>query len=395
MTTAQPQLKLNAASTIKVLKDLIRIPSINPSIEEGYDEVAIADYIARWFRRTRRFHVIEQTVDKNRFNVIAILDGRGDGRSLMLNGHMDTVGTSYMTANPFRPISKAGRIYGRGSCDMKGSLAAMMSATLALANLPKPLKGDVVFVGVVDEEHGSRGTSKLIERFRCDAAIVGEPTDLDIAIAHKGYAWLEIETLGKEVHGSIPERGIDAIEKMSLLVSRLEALRRQQNLRKHPIVGTARIHTSSISGGTDWSTVPGKCVLRLERRLIPGEGPDDAVRELRQLIQQASKGDKDLRARVRLVHHADSMEVTAKEPHIQLLLEEARNLIGKCQVIGVPYWTDASILVNQAKIPSCLFGPGDIKFAHSKNENIKITDILTAARIYAATAQRYSDGPPS
>jgi acetylornithine deacetylase/succinyl-diaminopimelate desuccinylase-like protein len=177
---------------------------------------------------------------------------------------------------------------------------------------------------------------------------------------------------------------------MSMLVSRLEALRRQQKLRKHPIVGTARIHTSSISGGTDWSTVPGKCVLRLERRLIPGEGPDDAVREFRELIQQASKGDKDLRARVRLVHHADSMEVTAKQPHVQLLLEEARNFTGKCQVIGVPYWTDASILVNQAKIPSCLFGPGDIKFAHSKNENIKIADVLAAARIYAATAQRYS-----
>lgn len=393
MRTTYSRFRPKAASTIKLLKDLIRIPSINPSIEDGYDEEAIADYIARWFRKTRRFHVIEQTVDKNRFNVIAILDGKGNGRSLMLNGHMDTVGASYMTVNPFCPISKYGRIYGRGSCDMKGPLAAMMSATLALANLHEPLEGDVIFTGVVDEEQGSRGTSKLVERFRSDAAIVGEPTDLDIAVAHKGYAWLEIETLGKEVHGSIPEQGIDAIEKMSMLVSRLETLRRQQELKKHPLVGTARIHTSTISGGTDWSTVPGKCVLRVERRLIPGEGPGDAVKELRQFIQQLSKSDRDLRARVRLVHHADCMEVSAKQPHVQLLLEETRSLAGKSQVIGAPYWTDAAILVR-AKVPSCLFGPGDVRFAHSKNESIKVADVLTAARIYAATAQRYCNESP-
>jgi acetylornithine deacetylase/succinyl-diaminopimelate desuccinylase-like protein len=271
---------------------------------------------------------------------------------------------------------------------MKGALAAMMSATLALSSLPEPLEGDVIFTGVVDEEHASKGTSKLVERFRPDAAIVGEPTDLDVAIAHKGYAWLEIETLGREAHGSVPERGIDAIEKMSILVSRLEALRRKQGRRKHPLVGTARIHTSTISGGTDWATVPGRCVLRLERRLIPGEGPEDVLRELRQLIEDAAKSDRNLKAQVRLVHYADSMDVSSKQAHVRLLLEEAGSLTGKSRIIGVPYWTDAAILVK-AGIPSCLYGPGDIRFAHGKNENIKIADVATAARIYAATAQRY------
>lgn len=393
VTMIHSPIRLKTTSTIKLLKDLIRIPSVNPSIEESNGEEAIADYIAEWFRKAKRFHVIEQTVEKNRFNVIAVLHGRGKGRSLMLNGHMDTVGTSYMHVNPFRPISKHGRIYGRGSCDMKGSLAAMMSATLTLANLAEPLEGDVIFTGVVDEEQGSKGTSRLIERFRSDAAIVGEPTDLDLAVAHVGLAWLEIETVGKEAHGSVPERGCDAIEKMSLLVSRLETLRKQHKFKKYPLVGIPKIHTSTVHGGTDWSTVSGYCVLRLERRLIPGEGPEDAVRESRQLIRHASRSDKDFRARIRLVRHADSLEVGADQPHVRLLLEEAQRIVGRSKIIGVPYWTDAAILMNRAKIPSCLFGPGDIKFAHSKDENIKLADVMRAARIYAAMAQRYCGGP--
>jgi acetylornithine deacetylase len=382
-------LKVDSDLTLKLLKDLIKIPSVNPSIEEDYNEEAIANYIARWFRKSRRFHVIEQTVDKNRFNVIAILEGKGHGRSLMLNGHMDTVGTSYMTVNPFHPVIRAGRIYGRGACDMKGALAAMMSAVLALANLNEPLDGGVIFSGVVDEEHGSKGTSKLVERFRCDAAIVGEPTDLDIAIAHKGYAWLEVETLGKEAHGSVPEQGVDAIANMATLISRLEPLRRQHQLMKHPLVGTPKIHTATISGGTDWSTIPGRCVLGLERRLVPGEKPDDSLKEIRKIIQAASKKDSEFQATVRLIHHADSMEVDAGLPHIKILQENVKRLGGEGRIVGAPYWTDASILVNRGKTPSCLFGPGDIRVAHSKNENVKITDVALATRIYVATALQY------
>ncbi len=391
MKRAYTSLKIDSDLTLKLLRDLIKIPSVNPSIQEGYDEEAIANYIARWFRKSKRFHVIEQTVDKNRFNVIAILGGKGQGRSLMFNGHMDTVGTSYMTVNPFRPIFRSGRIYGRGACDMKGSLAAMMSAVLALANLNEPLDGDVVFSGVVDEEHGSKGTTKLVERFRCDAAIVGEPTDLEVAIAHKGYAWLEVETLGKEAHGSVPERGVDAIENMATLMSQLEPLRRQHELMKHPLVGTPKIHTATISGGTDWSTVPGNCVLRLERRLIPGEKPDDSLKEIRKIIHAISKKNDKFRAKVRLIHYADSMEVDAGLPHIKILQENAKRAAGKGRIIGAPYWTDASILVNRGKTPSCLFGPGNIRVAHSKNENVKVGDVELAARIYARTALEYSN----
>ncbi len=389
MITSHASPRIDSASTINLLKKLISIPSVNPAIENGQGEEAIATYVAEWFRKTHQFRVMEQNVRKNRFNVIAILEGKGDGKSLMFNGHMDTVGTSNMTVHPFRPFVQAGRMHGRGSCDMKGPIASMMAAMLALANSRIKLAGDVIFAAVVDEEYESIGISELVKRFRVDAAIVGEPTGMDIAIAHKGYAWLEIETIGRRAHGSVPEKGIDAIEKMAKIISKLDHLRRQQKLKSDALVGTPRIHTSTITGGSDWSSVPAKCTLRLERRLIPGESPQDALKELRKLVADCSKSDSALKAKVRLVHAADSMEVNAAEPHIRILRENVKLAGGRGRIIGVPYWTDASILVNEAKIPSCLFGPGDIMGAHGPDEFIKIGDVMTAARIYAATANGY------
>ncbi len=381
--------RISPQLTLRLLRRLVRIPSVNPAIEDGQGERAVADYIAKWFRGARRFRVVEQKVGKDRFNVVAILEGKGDGKSLMFNGHMDTVGTSNMTVHPFRPFVRAGRLHGRGSCDMKGPIAAMMSAMLALAKSRIKLAGDVIFAAVVDEEYESIGTSELIKRFGADAAIVGEPTGLDIAIAHKGYAWLEIEAIGRRAHGSVPEKGVDAIEKMAKITSKLDHLRRQHKLKSHPLVGTPRVHTSTITGGSDWSSVPAKCTLGLERRLIPGETPQDALKELRKLVADCSKSDGSLKAKVRLVHAADSMEVYAAEPHIKILREKVRLAGGRGRIIGVPYWTDASILINEAKIPSCLFGPGDIMGAHGPDEFIRIEDVISAARIYAETANGY------
>jgi acetylornithine deacetylase len=385
--------RIDPRSTIELLKDLVRIPSVNPSIEQSYDEAAIASFIAKWFRKTKRFRVVEQTVKGERFNVIATLEGKGDGKSLMLNGHMDTVGVSYLKGNPFRPTFKAGRMYGRGSCDMKGSLAAMMSTMLALANSKTALPGDLIFTAVVDEEYRSIGTAELVKRFRSDAAIVGEPTDMDIAIAHKGYVWLEVEAIGREAHGSVPERGIDAIENMSKLLIQLDSLRRRYRRVRHRLVGTPKIHTSTIQGGTEWSTVPGKCVLHIERRLIPGERASDAVGEMRELTREVARKNSEFRAEVRLIHHADAMEVPASSRVVKLLIRNVKRMSCGGKVIGAPYWTDAAILVNRAKIPSCLFGPGNINVAHSSNESIRVGDVITAAKIYALTAEKFCQTP--
>lgn len=381
--------RIHRAETIDLLKRLIRIPSVNPGIEGGEGEHAIADCIAKWFRKKGKFHIYEQKVSKNRFNVVALLAGKGDGHSLMLNGHMDTVGTSNMTINPFHPFTAAGRVHGRGSCDMKGPIASMMSAMEALANSKVKLGGDVLFAAVVDEEALSVGTAELIKRFRTDAAIVGEPTGMNIAIAHKGYAWLEIETEGKRAHGSMPERGIDAIEKMAKIISQFQSIRRKHRSRKHRLVGTPRIHTSTILGGSDWSTIPAKCLLRIERRLIPGETPQDALNELRDVVRECAARDKMLRAEVRLIHHAGSMDVRPNTAHISILRKHVRIRGYPGRIVGVPYWTDASILVNEARIPSCLFGPGDIAVAHSPDEYIRLDDVVIAAQIYAQTALDY------
>jgi acetylornithine deacetylase/succinyl-diaminopimelate desuccinylase family protein len=381
--------RIDPRITIELLKDLIRIPSVNPSIEQSYDEAAIASFIAKWFRKTKQFRVVEQSVKGSRFNVIATLEGKGHGKSLMLNGHMDTVGVSYVKGKPFRPTFKAGRMYGRGSCDMKGALAAMMSTMLALAISKTPLLGDLTFTGVVDEEFRSIGTAELVKRVRSDAAIVGEPTNMNIAIAHKGYAWLEVQVIGREAHGSVPERGIDAIENMSKLLMQLDSLRKQYRRARHRLVGTPKIHASTVQGGTEWSTVPGKCVLHIERRLVPGERASDAVSEIRELIRGVARKNPEIRAEVRLIHHADPMEVPAGSPVVKLLTRNVKRMSRGGKVIGAPYWTDAAILVNKAKIPSCLFGPGDINVAHSSNESVRVRDVITTAEVYALTAEKF------
>jgi len=250
------------------------------------------------------------------------------------------------------------------------------------------LNGDVVFSGVVDEEFESIGMYELVKRFRTDAAIVGEPTSMNIATAQKGYAWLEIETTGRRIHGSTPEKGVDAIEKMATIISQLDQLRTKHARLRHRLVGTPRIHTSTITGGSDWATVPAKCTLRLERRLIPGEKPQDSVTELKQIIAHCSKRDRKLKATVKLIHSAESIDVK-RARHISLLEQELKHAGINGKIVGVPYWTDAAVLVNRAKIPTCLFGPGNIENAHSPDEFVKIQEVINSVPIYVKTAQRY------
>jgi acetylornithine deacetylase len=308
----------------------------------------------------------------------------------MLNGHEDTVGVEGMTIDPFKPFVEKGLLHGRGACDMKGAIAAIAGAAKSLAGSKSRLRGDVVFSFVVDEEHMSLGMQELIKEYKADAAIVGEPTNMRVAIAHKGFLWIEVEIRGRAAHGSVPEKGVDAIVQVAALVSRLGELQDRLRARSHPLVGTPKIHTSMIAGGTHWSIVPDRCVLRLERRTIPGETAESAMKEIQQVLHKIKRQNRSFDAEARKVFERPPLEIAPSELIVQELRKVIRAVTNtNARVVGVPYWTDGALLAHSGSIPTCIFGPGDIGVAHSPDEYVDVEDVLQAAEIYGRAAQRF------
>src|SRR5262245_5102950 len=290
-----------AEPTINLLRDLIAIDSVNPSLVPGArGEKEIADFIANTLRAAGIDVVIER-VTGDRANVIGVVEGKQKGRTLMLCGHSDTVGVAGMQA-PFDPVAKDGRIYGRGSQDMKGGLAAMMAAALELAANAALPAGRLILAAVIDEEYASIGADALVTKWNADAAVVGEPTDMKIAVGHKGFEWVEVTTSGVAAHGSRPADGRDAIMRMGRILSRLEKLDRElQSHPPHPIHGTASLHASIINGGRELSTYPDQCVLKLERRTIHGEPNECALREVRTILHELKTEDPEFDASAKLL----------------------------------------------------------------------------------------------
>jgi acetylornithine deacetylase len=255
----------------RLLRDLVAIDSVNPTLVAGAaGEAAMARRLVAEFE-TMRVPVEVQEVAPGRPNVVATLEGRAPGRSLMLCGHIDTVGVAGM-GTPFTPVERDGRLYGRGAQDMKSGVSAMVDAVRAVAESGGLTAGRIIVACVVDEEHSSIGADALVTRWRADAGVVTEPTDLDIAVAHKGFEWSEVETIGRAAHGSRPAEGIDAIRHMGRVLVELDALDRAlQAGRRHARLGTASLHASTIGGGQELSSYPDRCTLQVERRTLPGE----------------------------------------------------------------------------------------------------------------------------
>jgi acetylornithine deacetylase len=317
---------------------LVAIDSVNPAlVPGGAGEREAAHAVAEWCAA----HGLEAELvgDDGRPSVIARKRGSGGGRALLLNGHLDTVGVAGMDA-PFEPRVEDGRLYGRGSYDMKGAIAALL---VAAAEAPE-LRGDLVVTAVADEELASAGTETVLERVTADAAIVAEPTELQVAVAHRGFVGFEIETAGIAAHGSRPDLGEDAIVKMGpVLVALQELDERLQAGVRHPLTGTGAIHASLIEGGQEMSSFPARCVLLGERRTIPGETVMDVEREL-----QAIAGD----AEIRIVASREPYEAPLDDPFVELVQRAA----GVDAVVGAPFWTDAA-LIAAAGIPTVLVGP--------------------------------------
>jgi len=376
-----------AEETLKLLGDLIAIDSVNPSlVPGGAGENAVAQAVAAHLRKSG-LDVQIQEVTSGRQNVIGVLDGQTKGKTLMFCGHTDTVGVEGMTA-PFNPVEKDGRIYGRGSGDMKGGVAAMLDAARALANNGGWPKGRLVVAAVVDEEYTSIGAEALVKDWSADGAIVTEPTGLAVSVGHKGFSWIEVSTAGRAAHGSRPAEGRDAILMMGRVLVELQKLnQRLQASSPHPLLGFPSLHASLIEGGRELSTYPDKCVLQMERRNIVGEPAGIALREVEEILAGLKRQDGDFEGAAKHLFDRAAYE-TPVESELPLLLETAVRSTGHetCRE-GMTYWTDAAILGN-AGIPSVIFGPGGEGY-HGLVEYVIAEEVLACRNALIVTARDF------
>ena len=373
MWGARETVSFQTDPAIRLLEDLVAIDSVNPSLVPGArGEGEIARRIAaECVSAGLMVDIVE--VEPGRPNVVGVLEGRIPGPALMFCGHVDTVGVAGMDA-PFHPAHRDGRLYGRGAQDMKGGLAAMLGAARVIAEGGGLSHGALIVAAVVDEEHASRGAEALVDRWRANAAVVTEPTDLDVAIAHKGFQWVEVETRGRAAHGSRPADGRDAILRMGRVLHRIEAIDRQlQTQPTHPLLGTPSVHASIIDGGTEWSSYPDRCHLKVERRTVPGEADDVALQEIRGILDRLRRDDWEFDAEARPVFGRGAYEIDPSDPLPAMLVGAASTVGCQPRRVGMTFWSDAAIL-GAAGIPSVLFGPGG-EGLHSPGEYVRVEDV--------------------
>lgn len=370
---------------IDLLQDLVAIDSVNPDLVPGAKgEAEIAAHCAAWMRRAG-FDVDVEEAAPGRPNVVGVIEGREPGPTLMFCGHIDTVGVEGMRA-PFAPEIRDGRLYGRGSQDMKGGVAAMMEAARrASANWSA---GRLIVACVCDEEFESIGAQALVKRWRADAAVVTEPTDLAVAITHKGFAWIEIETRGRAAHGSRPADGRDAILRMGRVLARLESLNLDLAQRSaDPLTGPPSLHASTVDGGREWSSYPDHCRLRVERRTVAGEDEALVMREISTLMEALHDADAEFEGHARLVASRAPYALSRDHALPRLLTSIAGANGAPVDVTGMSFWTDAAIL-GEAGIPSVLFGPGGAGL-HSVEEYVVLADVEACAAALHELAAQY------
>jgi len=360
-------------SVERLLSDLVALDSVNPTLVPGAaGEAAVARRVVQELEAIG-LTVEVQEVAPGRPNVVGTLAGRAPGPSLMLCGHIDTVGVTGMAA-PFDPVVRGGRMYGRGAQDMKSGVAAMIDAVRVVAAGGGLDAGRVVVACVVDEEHSSIGADALVTRWRADAGIVTEPTDLDVAVCHKGFAWSEVVTTGRAAHGSRPADGIDAIVHMGGVLAALGELDRQlQAGARHPRLGPASLHASTISGGRELSSYPDRCVLQVERRTLPGEPETALASELDAILARLAAASPAFSATARSLFARPPYEIAAAHPLPSVLGTAARAVGCRAETIGMSFWTDAAVLAG-AGIPSVLFGPTGAGL-HSVEEWVELRSV--------------------
>lgn len=362
---------------------LVAIDSRNPSlVPDGPGELACATHLAAVLNAWG-FAVSLQEIAPGRANVIARIGPTGR-TPLVLNGHLDVVGVDSMSHAPFAPEVRDGHMFGRGSTDMKGGIAAMCVAA-ARAAARGSLASEIVITAVCDEEYESIGTRALLAQgLRATGAIITEPTRLAIAPAHKGFAWIEVVLHGHAAHGSRYDVGVDANRHAGLLLAALDRYEHDVlTTRVHPLLGRASLHASSIVGGTGWSTYAERCTLHIERRTLPGESAEQALADVRARCDELAASRPGFQADVSLVCAQPPLDLALDAPLIASM--RAACIAGGVEptIAGLSCWTDAALFA-EAGIPALCFGPGDIARAHSATEWVEIADLERAADILEA-----------
>lgn len=367
---------------------LVRVDSRNPAlVPDGPGEGECARLL-RTVLDAWGFATELHDAAPGRPNLVARIGGGGGGRSLMFNGHLDVVGTEGMIHAPFDAHERDGRLYGRGSADMKGGIAAMCAAAHRAASLG--IAGEVVVAAVADEEYESLGTRALLARgVRADAAVVTEPTRLAIMPAHRGFVWIEVEVTGRAAHGSRWDIGVDAIRHAGLLLAELDRVDAEVLPgATHPLLGRGSLHASLIEGGIGMSTYPDRCVLKLERRTIPGESAAAVVQEVERACAAVRARRATFAASVRLLVTQGPSDVSVDAPLVRGLHDALAASGEAVAVEGMSAWTDAALL-NDAGVPAVCFGPGDISLAHAAEEYIPLDEIDRATTVLTEFARSW------
>lgn len=377
--------------------ELVRIPS-HPGIPR--QEEAVATALAAWLG-ARGVPSKLDVAAPGRPNLIARVSGGGAGRRLILCGHTDTVPLNGDGSGVgFSGTIRAGRLEGRGAVDMKGPLAAMAVALVALDGvLPA---GEVELAAVVDEEMESIGAERYVRAgLAADGAIVGEPTRNRVAIAHKGLEWLDVRFSGRAAHGGTPEKGVNAIVAAARFVARVESeLKPRLAARAHPLLGPPTFNFGAIRGGDQPSTVAASCLLSADRRTVPGESFADVIGEIDALLREVEREMPGIRASVHrnaagmaTMEHLP-LEIAIDHPLVAASLAARERVLGAAdEPVAFPAWTDGALLARPGGVPTLVLGPGELALAHSPVEAVEVAELESAARLYAEIALDFCSGP--
>ncbi|WP_420634931.1 M20/M25/M40 family metallo-hydrolase [Candidatus Palauibacter sp.] len=376
-----------------VLADLVSTNSVNPTLVPGAPGETTIARVATHHMLNAGLLVERYEPEAGRPSVVGRLRGTGDGPTLMLNAHYDTVGVEGMQT-PFTARVEDGRMYGRGAYDMKGALAACVEATRLLHAAGVRLSGDVLVAAVADEEYASLGTADLVARRQrgeldFDAAIVTEPTSLDLCVAHRGFTWIEITTKGRAAHGSRYRVGVDANLRMGRVLHRLEALIEELQSRPgHPLLGPPSMHAALLEGGTGISTYSPRCTLRIERRTVPPESRESVEREISSVLDELRAEDPSLEVQSSTFFHREPFETTPDAPIAACVSRATSKVLGRePAVIGDSPWMD-SALTQAAGVDTVVIGPHGAG-AHADEEWVDLDSCARLAEVLAEAAFDY------